>query len=71
MTAAAWSPTAKRNIALASLQRPYGERNKENLWVEIYALRELVYQKCMVRARVVSKPFFKPARRTQTPPGVF
>jgi aminomethyltransferase len=71
ITAAAWSPTTKRNIALASLQRPYGERIKEDLWVEIYALRELVYQKSMVRARVVSKPFFKPARRTQTPPGVF
>jgi len=71
ITAAAWSPTAKRNIALASLSRPYGDRIKDDLWVEIYVLRELAYQKSMVRARVVERPFFKPPRRTATPPGIF
>ena len=71
ITAAAWSPSAKRNIALATLARPYGDRVKDDLWVEIYALRELVYQKSMVRARVVDRPFFAPPRRRATPPGEF
>lgn len=67
VTAAAWSPTTKRNIALASLERPFGE--KGDLWVEIYALRELAYSRSMVRARVVERPFFQHPRRTATPPG--
>ncbi len=71
VTAAAWSPTTKRNIALASLGRPYGDAIKEDLWVEIYVLRELAYQKSMVRAHVVERPFFKPTRRTATPPGAY
>lgn len=71
ITAAAWSPTTKRNIALASLERPYGIDTNEDLWVEIYALRELVYQKLMVRARVVDRPFFVHPRRTATPPAQF
>lgn len=69
VTVAAWSPTTKRNIALASLERPYGDTVTGDLWVEIYALRELVYTKTMVRARIVERPFFKPARRAATPPG--
>ena len=68
ITAAAWSPSAKRNIALASLRRPYGDTVKDDLWVEIYALRELAYHKLMVRARVVDRPFYDPPRRRATPP---
>lgn len=68
ITAAAWSPSAKRNIALASLRRPYGDTVKDDLWVEIYALRELVYHKLMVRARVAERPFYDPPRRRATPP---
>ncbi len=71
ITAAAWSPTVKRNIALASLTRPYGDTIVNDLWVEIYALRELVYSKSLVRARIVERPFFSPKRRSATPPGVF
>jgi len=69
VTAAIWSPTAKRNIAIASLQRPYGDSVLDDLWVEIYALRELQYVKLMKRATIVPRPFIKLARRTQTPPG--
>jgi len=69
VNAAAWSPTTKRNIALASLERPFGERVTGDLWVEIYALRELAYSRSMVRARVVERPFFQHPRRTATPPG--
>ncbi|MFZ1815885.1 MAG: aminomethyltransferase family protein [Rhizobiaceae bacterium] len=69
VTAATWSPTAKRNIAIASLEEAYA--GSSELWVEIYALRELKYHKMMKRARIVERPFLKLARRTQTPPADF
>jgi aminomethyltransferase len=69
VTAAAWSPAAKRNIALAQVRRPYDR--KGNLMVEVYALRELQYAKLMLQARVCPRPFFAPARRRTTPPDRF
>ena len=71
VTAGIWSPMAKRNIAIANLARPYGERILDDLWVEIYALRELQYQKMMKRAKIVPRPFIRLDRRTATPPGRF
>ena len=71
ITAAIWSPATKRNIALAMLRRPYHAEKSQNLWVEIYALRELEYHKLMVKAAVVPRQFFNPARRRATPPGLF
>jgi aminomethyltransferase len=71
VSAAIWSPTAKKNIAMASLDRPYGETIADDLWVEIYAMRELRYQKLMKRARIVERPFIRLPRRTQTPPADF
>jgi len=71
VSAAIWSPLAKRNIAIASLERPYGTGITDNLWVEIYALRELQYQKMMKRVRIVPRPFVTLARRTATPPAPF
>jgi aminomethyltransferase len=70
VTAAIWSPTAKRNVAIASLERPYGSKFTEDLWVEIYAMRELKYQKLMKRAKIVPRPFVRLARRTASPPGL-
>lgn len=70
VTASAWSPILKKNIAIASLVRPYGERIVDDLWVEIYALRELNYQKLMKRVKIVPRPFLKLARRSVTPPGL-
>ena len=69
ITAATWSPTLKRNIALAQVERRYGAGG--NLWVEIYALRELQYVKLMLPVTVVERPFFRHARRAATPPGRF
>jgi aminomethyltransferase len=69
ITAGAWSPTAKRNLALAVLKRPFGSKIKDDFWVEVYAMRELQYEKLMVRARIVERPFIKLARRIATPPG--
>ncbi|MBX3579661.1 MAG: aminomethyltransferase family protein [Rhizobiaceae bacterium] len=71
VSAAIWSPMAKRNIAIADLARPYGEKIVDDLWVEIYALRELQYQKLMKRAKIVPRPFIKLDRRTANPPGEF
>ncbi len=71
VSAAIWSPLAKRNIAIATLQRPYGARIVDDLWVEIYASRELQYQKMMKRARIVPRPFIRLERRAATPPGLF
>jgi aminomethyltransferase len=71
VSAAIWSPTAKRNVAIASLERPYGDSVTDDLWVEIYAMRELRYVKLMKRARIVERPFVKLPRRTATPPGAF
>lgn len=70
VSSAIWSPMLKRNIAIASLDAPYGSRITEDLWVEIYALRELRYHKLMKRARIVPRPFLKLRRRTMTPPGL-
>jgi aminomethyltransferase len=71
ISAAMWSPMAKRNIAIASLARPYGDTIVDDLWVEIYAMRELKYERLMKRARVVARPFVKLDRRTASPPADF
>ena len=71
ISAAMWSPMAKRNIAIALLARPYGDTIVDDLWVEIYAMRELKYERLMKRARVVARPFVKLDRRTASPPADF
>jgi len=71
VSAAMWSPMAKRNIAIASLERPYGDTVLDDLWVEIYAMRELKYEKLMKKAKVVPRPFVKLERRTANPPADF
>ena len=68
ITAATWSPTAKKSIALASLKLPYGDEIQSNLWVEIYVLRELEYYKMMKKVIIVKAPFVKLKRRNITPP---
>ena len=71
VSAAIWSPTAKKNIAIASLTRPFGDTINDDLWVEIYAMRELQYQKLMKRAKIVPRPFIKLDRRGANPPADF
>jgi aminomethyltransferase len=70
ITSAAWSPTCKRNIALAMVDAPYFKAGTA-LWAEIYLSRELVWERRMSRAVVVERPFFAPERRRATPPGEF
>ncbi|MBN8631111.1 MAG: aminomethyltransferase family protein [Rhodobacterales bacterium] len=69
ITGACWSPFLKRNIALAQILTKH--EGGANIWAEIYALRELHYEKLMMPARVVERPFFTHDRRRATPPGRF
>jgi len=70
VTSAVWSPTTKRNLALALVDAPHFASGS-TLWAEIYLSRELVWERRVVRARVVERPFFAPERRRATPPGEF
>lgn len=70
VSSAAWSPTTKRNLALAMVDAPHFDTGSA-LWAEIYLNRELVWERRVVRARVVERPFFAPERRRATPPGEF
>ena len=70
VTSAAWSPTCKRNIALAMVDAPYF-RTGAAVWADIYLNRELVWERRMSRAEVVERPFFAPGRRRATPPAEF
>jgi aminomethyltransferase len=70
VTSAVWSPTCKRNIALAMVDAPYFKIGS-SIWAEIYMSRELVWERRMSRAQVVERPFFAPERRRATPPAEF
>jgi aminomethyltransferase len=70
VTSAVWSPTCKRNIALAMVDSPHYKLGS-TVWVEIYLNRELVWERRMSRAQVVERAFFAPGRRIATPPADF
>jgi len=70
VSSATWSPTCKRNIALAMVNAPFC-RVGSTVWAEIYLNRELVWERRMSRALVVERPFFAPDRRRATPPADF
>jgi len=70
VTSAVWSPTCKRNIALAMVDAPHF-RVGSTVWADIYLNRELVWERRMSRARVVERPFFAPERRRATPAADF
>jgi aminomethyltransferase len=63
---AMWSPTCKRNIALAMIDAPYFTAVTE-FWVDIYVHRELQWDRRMERAWPVERPFYAPERRKVTP----
>jgi glycine cleavage system T protein (aminomethyltransferase) len=70
VTSAIWSPTCKRNIALAIVDAPHFQLGS-TVWAEIYLNRELVWERRMSRALIVERPFFAPERRRATPPADF
>jgi len=67
VTSAMWSPTCKRNIALAMINTPH-EGLGSTVWADVYLNRELMWERRMLRSQVVERPFFAPARRRATPP---
>ncbi len=66
---AVWSPTFKRNLALADLKAPWGLSRTKGLWVEVYVDHEGIWQKRKARATVVKGPFMDMPRARATPPG--
>ena len=67
VTSATWSPTCKRNIALAFVDAPH-EALGGSVWAEIYLNRERTWERRMVPARIVERGFFVHERRRATPP---
>ena len=67
VTAALWSPTLKRNIAIAKIDAPYYD-SKESFWLDLYLHRELQWERRNVRSWIVERPFYAPSRRRATPP---
>ena len=62
-TTTAWSPTLKRLIALATIDRPYFEEGtRVDFEITVEGSRHFV------GAKVVRTPFFNPPRKTATPP---
>jgi aminomethyltransferase len=70
VTSATWSPTVKRNIALAMIDAKHSAVGSV-VWADIYLNRELKWERRMSRAQVVQRPFFAPERRRATPPKDF
>jgi aminomethyltransferase len=62
-TTTAWSPTLKRLIALATIDKPhYEEGTRVEFEITVEGARHFV------GAKVVHTPFFNPSRKTATPP---
>lgn len=68
VTSGVWSPTAKRNIALAHVRMPHAAMRPARLWAEIYTLEEGAWDRRMVRVTPVATAFFAPPRARATPP---
>ncbi len=68
VTSAIWSPMTKKSIALAQLKLGSSKSKIDNLWVEIYSLKELQYHKLMKKVSIVKPPFVNLSRRSACPP---
>ena len=67
ISSALWSPTLKRNIAIARIDAPYCD-SQATFWVDLYLHRELHWERRNVRSWIVPRPFYAPARRRALPP---
>ncbi|WP_119458569.1 aminomethyltransferase family protein [Rhodospirillaceae bacterium SYSU D60014] len=61
-TSAIWSPTLKKNIAIASIAGDQALPGTE-LGIEIWHPKELKIERSMVGCRVVHRPFYDPPRK--------
>ena len=66
VTSAMFSPSAKANIAFASLHEPW-KKGKDKIIAEIYYQKDLEWNKVMEEATIVTKPFYDPERKRITP----
>lgn len=66
ITSGMWSPTAKRNIALAHVRTE--DANSANLKAEIYTLEEGKWDTRLARLTPMKSAFFTPPRARKTPP---
>ena len=76
VTSAVWSPTAKRNIAIATLKRPFAGVG-DGLWADIYIPNEAMWAEAEVttdhdwvrlkQPAKIGRPFFDPPRRRAVP----
>jgi aminomethyltransferase len=71
VTSGIWSPTAKRNIALAEVAMPYAKRRPARFMTEIYTNEEGRWDRRMARLTPLDMPFFQPPRARATPPAFF
>ena len=68
VTSAVWSPTAKKNIAIASIEREFAEGGQP-IWADIYVQKELKWSRSEAPCRIVERPFWNPPRRWALPAG--
>ena len=66
VTSAMFSPSAKANIAFASLHDPW-KKGKDKIIAEIYYEKDLEWNRVMEEATIVTKPFFDPVRKRIPP----
>ena len=66
VTSAMFSPSAKANIAFATLHDPW-KKGKDKIIAEIYYQKDLEWNKVMEEATIVTKPFFDHDRKRTTP----
>jgi aminomethyltransferase len=72
ISSALWSPTLKRNLAYALVRAPWCHTpvaQPTPLWVDFYLHRELTWERSMLKAWRVDKPFVQWPRRVACPPG--
>ena len=70
VTSAVWAPTAKRNVAFASMVMPWGLAT-DNLSAEIYYIRELAWKRVMEPCTIIEGPIFDHKRKRITPAADF
>ena len=68
VTSADWSPTTKKNIALAHIKMPHAARHRFGLRAEIYTYEESQWDTRMARLTPLTEAFFTPSRARATPP---
>lgn len=66
VTSAVWSPTAKKNIAIATVGRAFAD-GRHPIWADIYVQKELKWSRTEAPCRIVERPFWNPSRRWAVP----